>query len=356
MKTARPEALFEAFERQVAWCREPAPFTARLLDRSLRWLRGDAEVLAAFCALAEDPLSAAVPLRWAGALHHLALRGISPWAALWPPAPGAETLSDTELDAAVRQAWSSQRSSVQAALARPPQTNEVQRSAALLPGLLYVAAATARPLALLEIGASAGLNLWPERHRYAYGAWSWGHPASVLELRADWRGPVPAAVAFPLAVTGRAACDATPIDLLKADEALRLRSFVWPEQGERLLRLETAQKAVVPWMAAESVVVRAEPAASFAGRELALPRPGTTTVLMHSVVWQYLPAEQQAAISAAVAAAAAHATADAPLAWLRLEPPAPDLPMELRCTLWPGGVDHRLALAHAHGAWIEWLA
>ncbi|MFY9512201.1 MAG: DUF2332 family protein, partial [Rubrivivax sp.] len=181
--------LIAAFERQVGWCRQPSPFTAQLLERSRLWLLADAQAHDQLAGVAADPLAAATALRWAGGLHHLALRGLQPWVDLWPPAAGA---SDAALDAAIRLAWQTQRPALQAALANAPQTNEVQRSAALLPGLLHVAARTGLPLALNEIGASAGLNLWPDRRRYDYGGWAWGAADAALALACEWRGTVPA--------------------------------------------------------------------------------------------------------------------------------------------------------------------
>jgi hypothetical protein len=77
---------------------------------------------------------------------------------------------------------------------------------------------------------------------------------------------------------------------------------------------------------------------------------------MHSVVWQYIAPDEQAAIAQALEAAGARATAQAPLAWLRMEPPSPDSQVELRCRLWPGGTDQQLAVVHPHGAWIDWTA
>jgi hypothetical protein len=299
-----------------------------------------------------DPLAGAVPLRWAGALHHLALLGHTPWATLWPPA-GPTRPDASMLDHAVPLAWQLQRPLLQAALAHAPQTNEVQRSAALLPGLLRLAQATGLPLALCELGASAGLNLWPERHRVDYGGWAWGAATAPLQLAADWRGPAPAWAQADLRVAERAACDAQPVNLQQPGEALRLTSFIWPDQAERLARLRTALQHVPGWLAAERVAVRRQDAADFVTEQLAAPRPGRCTVLLHSIVWQYLPLATQARIQALVLQAAARSTAEAPLAWLRLEPPAADQPVELRCTLWPGGADQRLALAHPHGAWLQ---
>ncbi len=355
-------ALLQAFERQEAWCAAFSPFSSRVLRRSGLWLQTDAAALAAFEGVAADPLAAAVALRWLGALHHLALRGLPPWAGLWPPAPGAEVAGDEALDSAVRAAWYQQAEHVHAALAGPPQTNEVQRSAALLPGLLHVAARTGLPLVLLEIGASAGLNLWCDRYRHAHAdahgqpLWAWGTAAAPLTLRSEWRGRAPSEAGADLRVAHRGGCDAYPIHLQQPDQARRLASFIWPDQAERLARLRAAADPVAEWMGQDEVAIQALPAAVFVHRELQSPKPGHTTVLMHSVVWQYIAPTEQAAVRASVHTAARAARTSAPLAWLRLEPPSPDQPVELRCQIWPGGEDELLARVHPHGAWVEWLA
>lgn len=224
----------------------------------------------------------------------------------------------------------------------------MQRSAALRVGLGFVAEATGRPLALLEIGASAGLNLWPERHRIDYRAWAAGPADAALALRCDWHGPPPAYAAAAPQVVARAGCDLHPVDLRQPDEALRLQSFVWPDQAERMARLRAAIALASRWLAAEGLTVQAQPAASFVEQRLATRRIGVATVLMHSIVWQYLPAAEQHTIRAALAQHGAAAMADAPLAWLRLEPPGGERAPELRCTLWPGGADRLLGTAHAH--------
>lgn len=217
-------ALLDAFDRQVAWCAAPAPFTAKVLALSRLWLQQDTAAAAAFDAVSADPAASAVPLRWAAALHHLALQGAQPWSSLWPPASDLPDVSAGQLGSAIELAWALHRPQMQAALASPPQTNEVQRSAALLPGLLHVAAVTGLPLVLLEIGASAGLNLWCDRYRHAHRSWQWGDPASPLTLHSDWRGPAPTLAAAPLRIVRRAGCDARPVDLAQADDSLRLAS------------------------------------------------------------------------------------------------------------------------------------
>ncbi len=372
--SAAEQRLLDSLEWQQRWCLQPSPFTSQLLGLTRQWLTQDRAALQVFAASHADPMSAAVALRWAGGLHHLALRGLSPWSRLWPPQrvpPRDDALAD-----ALRQAWSEHRDHLLRALQRAPQTNEVGRSAVLLPGFLELAARRPGwPLALLEIGSSAGLNLWPERWHYDYGPWTWGPPDAPLSLQAGWTGPVPHHVPGELLIAERQACDLSPMALDDPDEALRLMSFVWPDQAERLQRLRAAV-AAVRQASAESAAhaerqsagdaqapaapvggtrIHASSAAAFLQRSLAEPRPACWTVVFHSIVWQYIdPAEQQQ-VHALLQAAGARASEQAPLAWLRMEPPQPDQPVELRCTLWPGGETQRWAQVHPHGQTLHWL-
>ena len=348
--------LFEAFDRQIGWCSQLSPFSARVLARSQAWLAAHGDALSAVAAAAEDPLTGAVALRWLSGLHHLALLGREPWAGLWQQ---AATLPDeAAIDTAIDAAWRHQRAHLQAALAGPPQTNEVQRSVALLPGLLHVAAHTQRPLALAEIGSSAGLNLWCDQYRYqaadaaAAPVWDWGDPAAALRLTCEWSG-IPPPVA-PLQILQRAGCDAAPVDLQLPGEDLRLASFIWPDQPERLARLRAAVSVARGCMARHGVQVQRRSAADFVREQLACRPAGAAWVLMHSVVWQYIDAAERVDIRDRMHAAAAAATAAAPLAWLRFEPPRADLRVELRCRLWPGGQDTLLAVCHPHGTWVQW--
>lgn len=348
--------LLEAFDRQIGWCSQPSPFSARVLMRSRHWLAAHQEALGTVAAVADDPLVAAVALRWLAGLHHLALLGRQPWAGLWPPA--GKAADDAALDAAIDRAWRSQRTHMQAALAGPPQTNEVQRSAALLPGLLHVAALTRRPLALAEVGSSAGLNLWCDQHRYqavdaaSAAIWGWGDAAAALHLECEWSGarPPPA----DLEIAQRAGCDAAPVDLQQPGEDLRLASFIWADQPDRLARLRSAVAVARDCGVRHGVRVQHLHAAEFVREQLA-HRPGDAAcVLMHSVVWQYIDLAERADIKARMQAAGAAATARAPLAWLRFEPPKAELRVELRCQLWPGGKDTLLAVCHPHGNWVQW--
>ena len=353
---ADPARLLQAFERQIGWCSQPSPFSAHVLARSRAWLAAHDDALNAVAAVADDPLVCAVALRWLSGLHHLALLGREPWAGLWSAA-GAQP-DEALLDAAIDGAWHGQRVHMQTALAGPPQTNEVQRSAALLPGLLHIAALTRRPLALAEIGSSAGLNLWCDQYHYRFqaadvaDAWVWGVAQATLVLDCAWTGARPSAAA--LEIVQRAGCDVAPVDLQQPGQDVRLASFVWPDQPERLARLRAAVAVARERMAQQGVQVQRSLAADFVRDQIERRPEGATQVLMHSVVWQYIDAGEQADIRSRMQAAGAAATAASPLAWLRFEPPKADLRVEMRCQVWPGGQDSLLAVCHPHGAWVQW--
>jgi hypothetical protein len=130
----------------------------------------------------------------------------------------------------------------------------------------------------------------------------------------------------------------------------RLRAYVWADQLDRMKRLEAA----IALARAEGVTVDTDDAVRWTAAR-ALPRDGAATVLYHSVFWQYMPPDSQAALLAAIRSHGAAASEPAPFAWLRMEPPAHDLAnMELRLTLWPDGEDRLLARVHPHGAEVNW--
>jgi hypothetical protein len=121
-------------------------------------------------------------------------------------------------------------------LARRTQTNEPARCATLLP----VLARLQQPLALLEVGASAGLCLLLDRYGYDYGASRIAPPspeAPVFSAQANAATPLPGAV--PL-VAWRAGLDLSPIDLHDDAQRAWLETLVWPEHAGRLQRLRAA--------------------------------------------------------------------------------------------------------------------
>lgn len=137
--------------------------------------------------------------------------------------------------------WEPVRATV---LARCTQTNEVGRLATLLPFLAEVGAPTGRPLALVEVGASAGLCLLPDRFGYRWRAGTDvvdlapPEPAApTLECRVT--GPVPLPSRVP-EVGWRAGIDLAPLDVRDGDAVAWLETLVWPEQAQRRARLRDA--------------------------------------------------------------------------------------------------------------------
>jgi len=228
------------------------------------------------------------------------------------------------------------------------QTNEVGRCAGLLFGFIAVAAETALPLRLLEVGASAGLNLHWDRYHYEANGFSWGPVASAVQLGFELKGKAPPAPPR-IEIDERGGCDAAPIDTSTADGRLKLLSYIWPDQRERIARMQAALKVA----SEEPVQIDCETAAAWTRQMLAEPTPGKTTVVFHSIVSQYLSDDERAALYGHIQGAGARASATAPLAWLRMEP-ADDL-ADLRLTIWPGGEDRHLARVGYHGDPVELL-
>ena len=330
-----------------------SPFSAVVLDIVAADVeRGGAfaRVAAAWAGVDGTRIIAdAAPLRALGGLHYLALSGAAPTlAALYPPS--TRHADAASLAKAIPQVAAESLEFLTDFVLSPPQTNEVSRSKALVGGFLTVAAETGLPLRCLEIGSSAGLNQNWSRYRYDLGDWRWGDPASTVRLAGGWTGAAPPRPQG-VVVAERLGCDQSPIDLRDSDQSLRLQAYVWPDQAERLANLRAAIRLAV------ASPPRIEPIdAAVWARTHAAPRPGVATVLFHSVVWQYLSAEVKQSLTATIEAAGATANVGQPFAWLRMEP-SPTHPagmMEVRLTLWPGGAERILALAHPHGATVEW--
>jgi hypothetical protein len=147
-------------------------------------------------------------------------------------------------------------------------------------------------------------------------------------------------------VVERRGCDRNPIDATSAEGSQLLRSFVWPDQLERLQALDAAL-ALAPSV---PVAVDRADAAVWVAEQLGRVTDGVATVLFQSIVWQYLTRETRAAVRSAVREAGAVATASAPVAWLRMEPGAePTKGADVRLSQWPPGADRSIALTGYHG-------
>lgn len=345
------DRLTQAFEAQARACdRLGAPFTAALL-RAAGVAIDDGTITGQRLLAWEGDLTAtgdAAALRLAGALHARVRAGGAPTLApLYPPAPMPEAgaLAD-----AIAETLRTEDAEIRPWLDRPPQTNEVGRSAAVYPGLMAIAAAFDRPMALFELGASGGLNLVPDRLAYVLGGAEFGDPSAPVTLAPDWTGPPPAGP--PPRIALRRGCDLTPLDLRSAEMRARLAAYIWPDQPARLARLEAVAKIA----GAEGISVESEAAASWIDARLAEAHPGLTRVVMHTIAFQYFDPVDRARITERIEAEGAAATEESPLAWLALELTSTEPTPALTLRLWPGdGQPRHLATAHAHGTWIQWL-
>ena len=344
-----------AFRAQARSCATlGSPFMARLCTAMAERVHAGAlsadhgSVAARLLDWPHDPTAAgdAVPLRLAAAAHALVLADRSPGlAAVYPP--HQDRNDDADLWAAVTGAMAAEPGHFHRWLDSAPQTNEVRRASALYLGLMAVARRTRLPIVLSEIGASAGLNLALGQFGYRFGGRTFGAPAVPLVLEPDWQGPVPAPAA--VAVQDAVGCDLNPLNPSQADDRLRLRSYLWPDQAERV---RLTQHAIA--IARQSPhTVRVQDAVGFLRDRLADRRPGAAHAVMQSVVWQYLPADDRRTIADLMARHGARADATAPLAWIQMEPDGQTPGAGISLTLWPGGTPQHLGRVDYHGRWLH---
>jgi hypothetical protein len=349
--------LLQALALQAGACeRLGSPFTARVLSALGRSLEGNGALALLLADWRLPPVPSALALRLAGALHALVLDGAVPeLAAFYPdgPASGSEGPSDDDraLARAVEVALVAHGPVLADFLAQSVQTNEVQRSAVLLPGLLEVARRVRAPLRVFELGASGGLNLLLDRWHYRFGRRGWGRPNAPLRLAPAWSGPMPPLEA-PLEIRARRGVDLHPLDFRDDAVVRRGLAYLWPDQRERTQRFRVAVAA----LRASAVRVEQGDVATWLPPALDEGAGEGPTVVFHSIFWQYLPPEARRVTEAAIRDAGARATAGAPVAWLRYEPEADGRHFELTLDLWPGpGERLRLARAHPHGASLDWF-
>jgi hypothetical protein len=295
-----------------------------------------------------DARASALALRFLSAVHRLVLEDRAPALARHYPSAGGETGLDGAW-AAFRDTLEQHCDTLRTLVHRPCQTNEVGRSAALFGGFLLVARETALPLRLLELGASAGLNLRWDHYRYEQGDAGWGDRASPVRLVDVFPHGFPPG-GRRCRVIERAGCDTLPLDPCSADGQITLLSYLWPDQRERIALLRGALEVArrVP------ATVDAAGAPAWLAARLAAPARGVASVVFHSIFMQYLSAADRRRVASVLAEAGGRATGSAPLAWLRMEPGGEQTEVCLK--LWPGGTERVIASAGFHGRPVRWVA
>ncbi|MEM0949994.1 MAG: DUF2332 family protein [Pseudomonadota bacterium] len=335
-------AVRAAFQDQSRACAKlGSPFMERLMALCATRLSPKTAVGTRILNWPGDPAANAdsVPLRLAGALHALKREGHSGLTDAYPP----QQVSDEALWDAVAAAFSDAPDFLHQRLDSPPQTNEVRRSAALIPALHLLAAKFGMPIRLVEIGCSAGLNLHADRFRLSAGDSTFGPAGSDVVLRPGWTGAPPSPA--PPHIAERIGLDLNPLD--PATDADRLLSYIWPDQPDRIVRTEAA-----------IAIGRKDPASlilcdavDWLRTELN-PVPGLLTVLFHTIAWQYLPTAAQSDGNDLIARAGKAATVTAPLARFAMEAAGPYAALSLE--IWPGQGIIPLGQADYHGRWVDW--
>jgi hypothetical protein len=349
--------ILEEFRIQARLCGEfGSAFTQQLLHRGADDNEAGGIVAALTDGWAGHPRADAVSLRFTGALHAAVLTGRD--AALAAAYPDARP--DWSMDEVwplahaflVRdEAWT------RAFMRSPPQTNETARSTGLACGFMWLAERTPGPFHMLELGASAGLNLNWDRCAYAHPAWGRARVAGPL-MPTRIEGSPPAW--REIDIGSRAACDQNPLDANSAEDRLRLRAYVWADQPARMERLNAAIE-----LARETgVKVDRADAAAWVKAKLDADLPVGTSVVYHSVFLQYPPREVRAAIGDAIEGAGRRTTGERRLAWVRFEPEAViggqagSTRYVLNVVTWNNGQREEITLADVdpHGRTLSWVA
>ncbi len=329
---------------QQASCAEMgSPLYAALLARAADDVEAEGPTLYVLAPHVAPGRGGALALRFLAAVHRLVLTGQAEALAAHYPSAGGSADPDAAW-AELRALLRTDGARIGALVDRPCQTNEVGRAAALMFGFLDVAAHTRLPFRLLEVGASAGLNLRWDHFRFGSAGARWGPPESPVDLFGLWADE-PEFTSAPIEVVERRGCDPRPLDPASPEDQLALRASVWADQTARFARLTgaLALAAQVPATVDAASVERWVP------ERLRETVPGTVALVYHSVVDEYLSDPVRQAFHRTMAEAGARATADEPLAWVRVEPADRLRQHAVTVTLWPTGGTRQVALAGAHG-------
>ena len=335
-----------------------SPLYAELMCRAAEDIEAGGPIVPLYAGVSIPPGS--VPaLRLLAGLHELVLAGGAPELAEFYPSAGG-TKSPAGVWPVARKAIEEHGPWLAERVLRTVQTNDVGRSAVLYAALLWVTDRTRRPIRLLEIGASAGMNLLADRYAYAVNGIGLGDPSSEVRFDEPFDpGAAPAfdlrAAAERLTITSRAGCDAHPLSLADPTDHRRLLSYIWPDELERFARTEAALRE----SAAEPPTVDAEDAGDWLAARLTnfTGPPEEVTVIWQSIFRQYVDGETWARLNDGFRAA----TSD--VAWIAMEPIAePTGPtstssnhtVEVTVRSNPHMAPMRLALCGYHGPPIAW--
>jgi hypothetical protein len=245
------------------------------------------------------------------------------------------------------------------------QTNECGRSAAIAPGLTWVARQLGdAPLALVDVGASAGLNLLCDRFRLDYGPHGTTGPLqSPVIVRCEVRGGNPPIAQRLPEFVERVGIDRSPVDVTDPADARWLLACVWPDTG----RLERTAAAIHLAQELRPRVLRGDANEAISPVVESLPA-GTAVLLVTTWAFAYLPVEDRARFIEQLVAL----SSSRPIAWVSAESPGTVKPLDplvagvgdsetpdvLGAVLFSAGETRAAVLGDVqeHGGWIDWRA
>lgn len=225
---------------------------------------------------------------------------------------------------------------------RYTQTNECRRCTALLPAIWYTGLESFH---LIDVGASAGLNLHLDRYRYRWGDVGWGPPESPVHLEAESLGA--GIIPEDIHVLSRTGLDLNPVDPGDPDEKLWLTALIWPEHEHRRKRLSAALDLV----ASHSTELVAGDAVDTLGPTFAGLPPGEPAVVMHAFALNQFSQETRHEFASRLEAE--RGTRPVTEVWLEamgLDDGSAALAID------DGSGLRELGRAHPHGEWVELYA
>jgi hypothetical protein len=233
------------------------------------------------------------------------------------------------------------------------QTNEVRRSALLLPPAALASEDAGAPLALFEIGPSAGLNLLLDRYRYRYGSFEVGDSDSAVLLECEPRGPVPLP-AIPR-VASRLGIDINPLDVTNEEDVAWLRALLWPEHTDRLALLnaaiEVARNDPPPLLKGDLFELLPE-------RVVAAPQEAAVCIFATFVLNQFTPEMLERLRETLIQLSAVRPIYLVVIGFSEFIEPSPDLggPVKVWLLRLRDGIgDYCLSsIANPHGRWLEY--
>ena len=326
-----------------------SPMYARLFHDLAADYQDNGRTYALLAGRSQRPIHDALPLRLAGALHRIVLHGKDERLARHYPSVGGKPGEDFTSD--VIAYMRDHLDEIDIALTQQVQTNEVGRSVVHLSLLHWLTSVGIHDVDLLEIGSSAGLNLNCDRYYACSHQLRMGDPSSRVRLMGDWFTHTPAIPLTGARIHRRRGTDVSPIDVTDNDDAMKLLSFVWPDQKERFART----KAAIDIAQQHRPIVDHQSADTWVRDQLERPREHAT-MIFHSIVWQYLGTHIQQNFTRALFEAGQQATPSTPLVWARMEPDGPYA--DVQVDIWSGDQEpkhFRLAQVGYHGYGLKWL-